>query len=93
MKPEEVLRRTEALEREVLKRRGTDAKTKYMTVSYFKQIKELLKYRIPTAPINISEDGHLFDCPQCGEQFETEGDWTAEDFIFCPSCGQQFKEK
>lgn len=93
MKPEEVLRRTEALERQVLKGRSTDAKTKYMTILYFKQIKELLKYRIPTPPINISEDGHLFDCPRCGEKFETEGDWTAEDFIFCPSCGQQFKER
>lgn len=93
MKPEEVLRRTEDLERQILKQKRTDAKTKYMTVLYFKQIKDILKYRIPMEPINVSEDGHQFDCPQCKERFETEGNWKAEDFIFCPSCGQQFKRR
>ncbi len=91
MDAERALYRTELLERQILKAKTNDARTKYMVIGYFKTIKQLINYQIPMAPINVSEGGRYFDCPRCNERFETEGEWLAGDFTFCPSCGQRFK--
>lgn len=91
MKPEEVLRRVELLERNIIKQRHTDIKTKYQTLTMFKNIKKYVSYQIIKPPINVSEDGHKFECPTCHTKFDSEN--IADEFYLCYICGQRFKEE
>lgn len=91
MKPEEALRMTEQLESRARKDCSNDILTKRKVVSYFSDVKRLIKYQIKAEPINVSEGGRYFDCPRCREKFETEGSWSVDDFMLCPKCGQRFK--
>ena len=91
MNPNELVSKLKVMERSVLKEKSSDTKTKYLTVSMFKDISKQLSYRIPTPPIDISEDRHHFKCPSCGTLFEAESDFP-EDFTVCYICGQLWKE-
>lgn len=92
MKPQDILNKLEMLEKRVVKSRQNDVKTKYQVAALFRQIRKYVSYQAPMSPINISDDRHLFECPRCNVKFETEGDWTVDDFIFCSACGQKFRE-
>ena len=90
MKPEEMINRLDLMERNVLRSKTDDTKTKYQVVSMFKYIKKLIMYQKPMPPINVSEDGHHFECPRCHTKFETEDH--VEDFNGCHICLQRWKE-
>ena len=53
-------------------------------------LKIFISYRIPKAPIDISDDGHKFTCSRCKTKFDSED--RLEDFDVCPICGQVWKE-
>lgn len=89
MKPEEILNRLDLMEQRVRRSKSNDAKTKYQVTGLFRQIKNYISYRQPMSPINVEDDGHLFECPRCNVLFESE--YVADDFIFCPGCGQRFR--
>lgn len=92
METDILLKRIEALEKQILKIRNNDAKTKYQTISLFRNIKKAIGYRIPKKQINVSGDGRYFQCPTCSIMYETELDYKVDDFNCCPNCGQLFKE-
>ena len=75
----------------MVKERTNDPKTKYQVVSMFRDISKQIKYRIPTPPIDISEDRHKFKCPTCETLFDSDD--VAEDFNVCYICGQVWKEE
>ena len=91
MNPQDILNKLKVMEKSVFKEKSNDTKTKYLTVSMFHDISRQLKYRVPTPPIDISEDRHHFKCPTCGTLFEAESDFP-EDFNVCYICGQLWKE-
>lgn len=90
MKPALIIEKVKQLEKSILKQRRTSNTTKYQVASLFANIEKQLKYRIPTPPINVSEDGHKFECPTCGKKFDSED--IADDFNVCYICGQVWKE-
>lgn len=91
MKAEELKNKLKLLEKNVLKEKTTDPKTKYLTVSMFHDISRQLEYRIPKPPLVESKDRHVFRCASCGTLFEAESDFP-EDFNVCYICGQVWKE-
>lgn len=78
------------LEKNTIRSKIDDNQTKYQVVSMFRYLRKLIKYQIPTPPINVSEDGHKFECPNCGTKFDSED--TADDFYGCYICLQRWKE-
>lgn len=92
MTPKELINKLKQLEKNVLKEKTNDTKTKYLTVSMFHDISRELKYRVPTPPIEISEDRHHFVCPTCKTEFDAGLD-KPEDFNVCYICGQVWKER
>ena len=91
MKPEGMLKKLEQLEKNVLKSKNDDAKTKYQVVSMFRCIKKLILYQVPMPPVNVSEDGHHFECARCGTKFDSEDH--VNDFSGCYVCLQRWKEE
>ena len=91
MTAEEMSEKLVKLEKSVIHSKRDDMKTKYQVASMFRYLRKLIKYQIPTPPINISEDGHKFECPSCGTQFDSED--TVDDFYLCYICGQRWKER
>lgn len=91
MKAQEMMRRIESLEKAILHLKNKDVKTKYQTLTLFNYIKKLIEYQVPEEPINVSEDGHKFECPKCHTQFDSED--TANDFNLCYICGKRWKEE
>lgn len=85
-----MMQKLSQLEKNVLRLKTYDAKTKYQVVSMFRYLKKLIQYQVPTPPINVSEDGHKFECPRCGTAFDSED--TVDDFNLCYICGQRWKE-
>ena len=78
------------LEKNVLRSKTDDTKTKYQVVSMFQYIKKLIMYQKPMPPINVSEDGHKFECPRCHTKFDSEDH--VDDFSGCYICLQRWKE-
>ena len=91
MMPHEMMARLTALEKNVMRSKTDDAQTKYQVVAMFRYMKKLIQYQVPTPPVNVSEDGHKFECPTCGTAFDSED--TVEDFNLCYICGQRWKEE
>jgi len=91
MTPQEMSDKLTQLEKTALKIRDNDVKTKYQVISMFKYLKKLIKYQIPTPPIEVSDDGHKFTCPSCNTRFDSED--TFDEFNLCYICGQRWKEK
>ena len=91
MKPDEMMVRLTALEKNVMRSKTDDAQTKYQVVAMFRYLKKLIQYQVPTPPVNVSEDGHKFECPTCGTAFDSED--TVDDFNLCYICGQRWKEE
>ena len=77
------------MKKQIMKKRD-DPKTKFRVVSMFNYINQLVNYRIPTPPIDVSDDGKHFTCPTCKTKFETED--TIDDFAVCYICGQVWKQ-
>lgn len=93
MNASKVLNDLIAIENQIIKKKSGGIKTKYKIITLFRDIRSLIEYRIPKAPIKVSEDGHEFTCPRCGTNFQTETDEdTVKDFEVCYVCGQLFKE-
>ena len=90
MTPQEMTKKLTVMEKAVLRQKDNDAQTKYQCISMFKYIKKLIAYQVPTPPINVSEDGHKFECPTCGTAFDSEDH--VDDFYLCYICGQRWKE-
>ena len=90
MTPAQMTDRLNIMEKYIIHKKNGDAKTKYECVSMFHYLKKLIKYQIPTPPINVSEDRHKFECPTCGTKFDSED--TVDDFNLCYICGQRWKE-
>lgn len=76
--------------RRASEKRGCDGATKYQIRYMFKYIEKIVQYQEVMPPINIDDDGHYFECPRCGQAFESE--YHVDDFVFCQKCGQRFKE-
>lgn len=91
MKAEEITDRLIRLEKNVRRSKHDDNQTKYQTIALFRDIRGLIEYQIPMPPINVSEDGHQFECPHCHTQFESKDH--ADDFIGCHICLQRWKER
>ena len=91
MTPQEMTKKLEQLEKAVIRRKNQDIKTKYQVASMFRYIKKLIAYQVPTPPINVSENGHMFECPRCGTAFDSEDH--VDDFNLCYICGQRWKEE
>ena len=89
--PHEMMARLSALEKNVMRSKTDDAQTKYQVVAMFRYLKKLIQYQVPTPPVNVSEDGHKFECPTCGTAFDSED--TVDDFYLCYICGQRWKEE
>ena len=89
MTPEEMTNRLIKLEKNVRRSKSDDNQTKYQVITLFRYLRELIKYQVPTPPINVSEDGHKFECATCGTKFDSED--TVEDFNLCYICGQRWK--
>ena len=90
MKPDEMIKKLSQLEKAVIHSKNDDIKTKYQVASMFRYLQKLIKYQVPTPPINVSDDGHKFECPTCGTSFDSED--TVDDFNLCYICGQRWKE-
>ena len=91
MDAEKILRRLRSLEGQVLHMKNNDAKTKYQVISLFKEIGNLIDYRIPIEQIILNKDRTEFQCPKCKTKFVTEYDYIADDYSVCPECGQLYK--
>ena len=91
MDAEKILRRLRSLEGQVLHMKNNDAKTKYQVISLFKEIGNLIDYRIPMKQIILNKDRTEFQCPKCKTKFVTEYDYIADDYSVCPECGQLYK--
>ena len=91
MKPEEMDKTLIRLEKNVIRSKSDDNQTKYKVASMFRYLRKLIKYQIPTPPINVSEDGHKFECASCGTKFDSED--TVEEFNLCYICGQRWREE
>ena len=91
MKPKEMMDKLTQLERATVKRRDSDIETTYQVVSMFQYLKKLIRYQVPTPPIDVSEDGHKFTCPRCETKFDSED--TVDEFNLCYICGQRWKEE
>ena len=91
MKPQEMMSMISALEKIILHLKNKDTVTKYKTLTLFKEIRKLIEYQVPEPPINVSEDGHKFECPKCHAKFDSED--TADDFYLCYLCGKRWKEE
>ena len=89
MTPDEMINKLSQLEKAVIHNKSDDIKTKYQVVSMFKYLQKLIRYQVPTPPVNVSEDGHEFQCPNCGTKFDSED--TVNDFNLCYICGQRWK--
>lgn len=85
------MKKLERLEKNVLRSKTDDSKTKYQVVSMFRYIRKLIQYQVPMPPVNVSEDGHRFECPTCGTKFVSDDDHV-DDFNLCYICGQRWKE-
>lgn len=90
MTPKEMKDRLHHLGTIVIQNKNNDYKTKLQVSRMFKYINTLIDYQIPIKPINISDDGHKFECPKCHTAFDSED--TYEDFNLCYVCGQRWKE-
>ena len=90
MTPKEMKDRLQHLGTIVIQNKNNDYKTKLQVSRMFKYINTLIDYQIPIKPINISDDGHKFECPKCHTAFDSED--TYEDFNLCYVCGQRWKE-
>ena len=89
MTPDEMINKLSQLENAVIHNKSDDIKTKYQVVSMFKYLQKLIRYQVPTPPINVSGDGHQFECPTCRTKFDSED--TVDDFNLCYICGQRWK--
>ena len=90
MTPKEMKDRLHHLGTIVIQNKNNDYKTKLQVSRMFKYINTLIDHQIPIKPINISDDGHKFECPKCHTAFDSED--TYEDFNLCYVCGQRWKE-
>ena len=90
MTPDEMIKKLSQLEKAVIHNKSDDIKTKYQVVSMFKYLQKRIKYQAATPPVNVSEDGHKFECPRCGTKFDSED--TVDDFNLCYICGQRWKD-
>ena len=90
MTPKEMKDKLHHLGTIVIQNKNNDYKTKLQVSRMFKYINTLIVYQIPIKPINISDDGHKFECPKCHTAFDSED--TYEDFNLCYVCGQRWKE-
>ena len=90
MNPLEVLRWLEKIEKAIVNNGYFDILTKRHVKVMFQYIRRLVQYQIPKPPINVSDDGHKFECPSCHTKFESED--KAEDFYGCHVCQQKWKE-
>ena len=90
MKPEEMIDKLTKMEKSTLRSKTDDTKTKYQGVSMFRYIKKLIQYQVPMPPVNVSEDGHQFECPRCGTKFDSEDH--VDDFSGCYVCLQRWKD-
>ena len=90
MTPKEMKDKLHHLGTIVIQNKNNAYKTKLQVSRMFKYINTLIDYQIPIKPINISDDGHKFECPKCHTAFDSED--TYEDFNLCYVCGQRWKE-
>ena len=90
MTPQEMTNRLIKLEKNVTRSKSDDNKTKYQVITLFRELRKMIKYQVPTPPINVSEDGHKFECPTCGTAFDSEDH--VDDFYGCYICLQRWKE-
>ena len=90
MTPDEMIKKLSQLEKVVIHNKSDDIKTKYQVASMFRYLQKLIRYQVPTPPINVSGDGHQFECPTCGTKFDSED--TVDDFNLCYICGQRWKD-
>ena len=90
MSPEEMTNKLTQLEKQTIRLKNNDNQTKFQVVSMFRYLKKLIRYQVPTPPINVSDEGHKFECPRCGTKFETED--VVDDFNGCYICLQRWKE-
>lgn len=73
-------------------RRCGDSATKFQIRKMFRYIDTLLQYQVPMPAVNVNEDGTYFECPRCGQAWDTEGTGsTVDDFNGCPKCMQKWK--
>lgn len=90
MTPQEMTSRLDKMEKALLKSKTDSITVKYEVVGMFRYLKKLIKYQIPTPPIDVSSEGHKFTCPTCRTIFDSEDN--VEDFNLCYICGQRWKE-
>ena len=90
MTPKEMKDKLHRLGTIVIQNKNNDYKTKLQVSRMFKYINTLIDYQIPIKPVNISDNGHKFECPKCHTAFDSED--TYEDFNLCYVCGQRWKE-
>lgn len=97
LSPIELLEQIDNLEKSILKkafvkgRKNVDVKTTKNLAVLFANIRKYVSYRNNIEPINIEDDGHLFECPRCHVKYQSD-DGTVDEFIFCPGCGQRFRD-
>lgn len=91
MTPQEMVEKLDRLAKSVMKNKSHDMKTKYQVKTLFEYLKKLIRYQVPTPPIDVSKDGHKFTCPRCGTAFDSED--TVDQFNLCYICGQRWKEE
>lgn len=91
MTPKEMSDKLSKLEKAVIHRKDQDTKTKYQVASMFRYLKKLIAYQEPMKPINISDNGHKFECPRCHTAFDSED--TFDQFNGCYICLQRWKEE
>lgn len=78
-----------SIERTIRRSKQTDTVTKFQVAKLFAYVRKLIDYQIPEPPVDVSEDGHKFTCPNCGTAFDSED--TVEEFNLCYICGKRWK--
>lgn len=89
MTPERAEEMLTNIERTIRRSKQTDTVTKYQVTALFNYVRKLIRYQIPTPPIEVSEDGHKFTCATCGTAFDSDDH--VDDFTGCYICLQRWK--
>ena len=90
MIPQDCINKLESIRKIIMCNPKADKRTKTQIMALFANVEDLIGYRIPKVPIDISDDGHKFTCSRCKTKFDSED--TVDDFDVCPICGQVWKE-
>ena len=87
----DVIYELKSIRNNIVMKRKKDTRTKNLVNKLFNKAISYLEYQKPMPAINVSNNGHYFECPRCHTKFESED--TVDMFNGCYVCLQRWKEE